>query len=147
MGGIHLKDQALRLRQLMAGNHQVTSSVSKISEGQGRARVVAVTSGKGGVGKTMTAVNLSLLLAETGAKVLLVDADLGLANADVMLGMEAGRHIGHILFTDCLPEDVAAEGPCGISVISGGSGLRELADADSSNRQVLLGKLRSYYRN
>ena len=142
-----MKDQALKLRQLVAGNQQASPLLQQIKEGQGRARVIAVTSGKGGVGKTMTAVNLSLLLAESGAKVLLVDADLGLANADVMLGMESGRHIGHLLFADCLPDDVVAEGPCGIAVISGGSGLRELAEAGSADRQVLLGKLRSYYGN
>jgi flagellar biosynthesis protein FlhG len=88
------------------------------------AHIIAVTSGKGGVGKTTIAVNLAILFAEAAERVLLVDADLGLANVDVMLGIDFGRHIGHLLLDEYHPEDLAVMGPRGISVISGGSGLR-----------------------
>lgn len=143
-----MRDQASKLRQLMYGEGTgVSTEPQPIDTAAGSAHVIAVTSGKGGVGKTTFAVNLALLLAERPAKVLLVDGDLGLANVDVMLGMEPGKHIGHLLLEQCAPEEVAANGPCGIKVISGGSGLRELADAGHADRLALMRKLREYSRN
>lgn len=139
-----MSDQAARLRQLMSGMETTTPIPCRMD---GRASVTGITSGKGGVGKTMLAVNLAVAIAESGRSVLIVDADLGLANVDVMLGMEPGRHMGHLLLADCRAEDVAIDGPCGIKVIAGGSGLRELADADGDQRRLLLAKLRSYYDN
>ena len=140
-------DQASRLRELVAGEDrrevEALSPSSRIRSTT--TRVIAVTSGKGGVGKTTVAVNLALVLAESGKSVLLVDADLGLANVDVMLGLESPRHIGHLLLPDTEPEDVVMAGPSGISIISGGSGLKELADATDSDRRLLLRKLEDYY--
>jgi len=142
-----VRDQASSLRQLVSDDKPVDfANPGAVRAGNG-ARVIAVTSGKGGVGKTILTVNLALLLAELPAGVLVVDADLGLANVDVMLGMEPGRHIGHLLLAGCLPGEVAATGPGGIKVISGGSGLQELADASRADRLMLLEKLHSYYEN
>lgn len=136
-------DQAARLRAMVSD--QVESSIGLVDRGDCQTRVIAVTSGKGGVGKTTISVNLAVSLAEEGHRVLIVDADLGLANVDVMLGIESPRHIGHLLLTDLCAGDVATLGPSGIRVISGGSGLRELADVSVSGRSVLLEKLRAYY--
>lgn len=142
-------DQAARLRAIVSGNIEPTALEKERFDDAKRhpsdTRVIAVTSGKGGVGKTMIAVNIALLLAEQGRRVLVVDADLGLANVDVVLGMQSSRHIGHLLHGDFGPEDVAAVGPMGVRVISGGSGLKELAEAGSLERSVLLEKLRAYY--
>lgn len=136
-------DQAWKLRALVTEGG--LPSPSAVCEPDGDVHVIAVTSGKGGVGKTTIAVNLAVLLAEMGERVLLVDADLGLANVDVMLGLEFGRHLGHLLMPECMPDDVAVEGPAGMRVISGGSGLRQLADASGADRTMLLDKLTEYY--
>lgn len=142
-------DQAARLRAMMTDGSACGTlerlAPNPLNAGSVSARVIAVTSGKGGVGKTTMAVNLALLLAEEAQSVLIVDADLGLANVDVMLGLEPARHIGHLLTSDTSPEDVAAVGPAGVRVISGGSGLKELAEAAGSERRLLLNKLRGYY--
>ncbi|MEN6372165.1 MAG: MinD/ParA family protein [Armatimonadota bacterium] len=142
-------DQAARLREIVSGGSRLTPLTEERRDASKRhpvdTRVIAVTSGKGGVGKTTIAVNIALLLAEQGKRVLIVDADLGLANVDVMLGLESGRHLGHLLHGGFGPEDVAAVGPFGVRVISGGSGLKELAEAKSLERKGLLEKLRAYY--
>jgi flagellar biosynthesis protein FlhG len=138
-----LIDQASRLRELMGKSAVV---VDRDARPQNAAtRVIAVTSGKGGVGKTTVAVNLALLLAERGHRVLVADADLGLANVDVMLGLNPARHLGRLLISECAAEEIAEEGPLGVMVISGGSGLRELAEADEYGRELLRDKLRAYY--
>lgn len=141
-------DQAARLRALVSsgGTGSVLLREPARDESGGRSHTIAVTSGKGGVGKTTVAVNLALILAEAGHRTLLIDADLGLANVDVMLGLEPGRHLGHLLLDDYSPADVAMEGPLGLEVISGGSGLRELAEAEQPQRSRLLTKLREYSR-
>jgi len=138
-----MTDQASRLRALVMDHEPAADTVR---EPDGDTSIIAVTSGKGGVGKTTIAVNLAVLFAELGERVLLVDADLGLANVDVLLGLEFGRHMGHLLMADYMPEDVTVEGPRGMRVISGGSGLRELANASAADRRMLLDKLSGYYR-
>jgi len=89
-------------------------------------RVIAVTSGKGGVGKTHVAANLAVLAAKAGRRVLLVDADLGLANADIVLGICPTRHLGHLLDGSASAEEVLTEGPHGIRVLGASSGIQEL---------------------
>ena len=89
-------------------------------------RVVTVTGGKGGVGKTSIAINLGLALIERGKQVMLLDADLGLANVDVMLGITARRNISHVLSGECGLADVVADGPLGLSVIPSSSGLAHM---------------------
>jgi len=138
-------DQAARLRDMVSGKAGQMPEKGQVRHHSSDTHVIAVSSGKGGVGKTTIAVNLAILLAELGKQVLVLDADLGLANVDVMLGLEPARHIGHLLSCGFEPEDVAAVGPSGIKVISGGSGLKELAEAGPSERCALLEKLRAYY--
>lgn len=91
-------------------------------------RVVAVTSGKGGVGKTSVSANLGIALASGGRRVMLMDADLGLANVDVLLGLHPACNISHVLSGERSLEDVIVEGPGGMRVIPASSGLKDMAE-------------------
>ena len=85
-------------------------------------RVIAVASGKGGVGKTTVSINLALALCKAGQRTLLLDADLALANVDVMLGLRPRASLADVLAGDCRISDVVLEGPRGLQVIPTASG-------------------------
>jgi len=90
-------------------------------------QVISITSGKGGVGKTSIVANMAILLSSMGRKVLVFDADLGLANIDVMLGLSSKYNINHLLHGDCDINDIMIEGPSGIRIIPASSGIQELS--------------------
>jgi len=106
-----------------------------------RARVLAVVSGKGGVGKTSLAVNLAIGLAAAGRRVLLLDADIGLANVDLLLGQRPRGHLGHVLAGRMTLADVVQEGPAGIAWIPGASQMPALARISQKRRDAVLGGL------
>ncbi|MEB0187485.1 MinD/ParA family protein [Pseudomonas sp. Bout1] len=89
-------------------------------------QVIAVTGGKGGVGKTNVAVNLSLALAERGRQIMLLDADLGLANVDVLLGLAPSQNLADVIKGRCELRDVILQGPRGISIVPGASGCQSM---------------------
>lgn len=91
-------------------------------------QVIAVTGGKGGVGKTNTAVNLSVCLAEMGRRVVLLDADLGLANVDILLGITPRETLEHVISGQCDLRDVLVPGPGGIRIVPAASGTETMAD-------------------
>lgn len=116
-------DQAETLRQQQSG---IASS-----EGAGRlTRVVAVTSGKGGVGKTAVVANVAIALARQGKKVLVIDADLGLANIDVVLGLSPEHNLNHFFKGERSLEEIMVEGPYGIKVLPAGSGVQQYTRLD-----------------
>lgn len=91
-------------------------------------QVVAVTGGKGGVGKSNVSVNLAIALAEQGKRVVLLDADLGLANLDILLGISVNRNISDVLKGDARLSDVMVDGPAGIKIIPASSGTQQMAN-------------------
>lgn len=110
-------DQADQLRKLV--NKQ--KKVRKVS------RVITVTSGKGGVGKSTMTVNLAIAMARMGKRVIILDADFGLANIEVMLGIRPSHNLADLMFRGKELKDIITEGPEGIGFISGGSGIQELS--------------------
>jgi flagellar biosynthesis protein FlhG len=106
-------DQAQGIRQ-MKSSHPV--------------RVIAVTSGKGGVGKSNVSVNLAVTLAQNGERVMVMDADMGLANIDVLLGLSPKMNLSHVVNGECSLEDTIIEGPSGVKIVPASSGIAAMSD-------------------
>jgi len=122
-----LRDQAENLRQM------VKSLQDKIREqvlvtNPKRCRVLAVTSGKGGVGKTNIALGLAITLAKANYRVMLMDGDMGMANVNVVLGLFSNHNLSHVVKGDKELKDIILEGPAGLKIIPGGSGVEEMAN-------------------
>ncbi len=131
-----MTDQASALRQMV---QNIKKSRSR-QPGDG-ARVVCITSGKGGVGKTNITVNLALSLQKKGLRVLVVDADFGLANVDVMMGVTPPFDLSHVISREKELQEVIFEGPGGVKIVSGGSGVYELLNLTSSQLSESVEKL------
>ena len=136
-----MQDQAENLRQLVE-RLNAPSGAEKPIEPHANCRVIAVTSGKGGVGKTNISVNFALAMASRGKKVLLFDADMGLANVDVMLGIVPHFNLAHVLTGQKTLAEIITDGPNGIRLVASGSGgVRELADLNDEQRNKFLNAL------
>ena len=101
-------------------------------------RVLAITGGKGGVGKTSISVNLAIALARNGSKVCLFDADTGLANINVMLGLHPAYTLEHMFTGEKNIEDIVLEGPEGVHIIPGASGFAQCVELGASQQQRLV---------
>jgi len=121
------EDQASRLRELMRAGRT--------------ARTIAIASGKGGVGKSNVALNLSILLSAAGNRVALVDADLGLANLDVLANVAVRANLSHVIAGSHTLEQVIVDLPSGVQLVPGASGLAKLADLSEFQRAALLRSL------
>ena len=124
-------DQAERLRQL----------VSNQERQQPVARVITVTSGKGGVGKSSIAVNVALQMQREGKRVVILDADFGLANVEIMMGIRPKHNLADLMFKGKTLNDIVTEGPEGVGFISGGSGIKELSNLTKEQVIYLTQKL------
>ncbi len=129
-----MKDQAEGLRKLV--RQQGTNS-----------RIIVVTSGKGGVGKTNIAVNLALALRQLDYRVALIDVDLGLANVDIVLGINPTYNLSHVLRGEKTLQEVVVEGPLGVKLLAGGSGITEMANLNGWRLDIFIKSLEELNRD
>jgi len=101
-------------------------------------KVISITGGKGGVGKTNVTLNLAMALAQLGKKVMVLDADLGLANCDVMLGLRVERNLSHVLAGTATLDDILVEGPFGIKIVPATSGSQNMTELSSVEHASLI---------
>jgi flagellar biosynthesis protein FlhG len=101
-------------------------------------RVIAVASGKGGVGKTNLSVNVGIALAQMGQRVALLDADMGLANVDILLGLYPKFNLSHVLAGEKSLDEIMLEGPAGLRVIPGASGIQKMSELSAIEQAAVV---------
>jgi flagellar biosynthesis protein FlhG len=129
-------DQAGTLRNM---REQLDASAAELN--MPTTRVLSITSGKGGVGKTAVVSNVAVSLAKQGKKVLIIDADLGLANVDVVLGLSPAYNLNHFFNGERTLEEVMVEGPHGVKILPAGSGVQQYTRLDGQLKMRLIDSL------
>jgi flagellar biosynthesis protein FlhG len=124
-------------RKLAAKN----GMTSPKSEKGSRTRVIAISSGKGGVGKTNIVANLGISLSRLGKKVMIFDADLGLGNLDILLGLTPKYNFSHVALGEKTLSEIIVEGPCNIKILPASSGIQEMANLSKAQTADLLSEL------
>ena len=137
-----MADQAEKLRELMG-----TGTTRERKAGGGKTarrtatRIIAVSSGKGGVGKTNIAINLALAYAQLGKRVVVMDADLGLANVNVVLGVIPRYNLYHLIRKQKTLSEIVVDTAYGIQIIAGASGFSKIANLSEEERRTFIGEL------
>lgn len=126
-------DQAEGLRNIIKKQN--------IESAKRTARVITVTSGKGGVGKSSITLNLAILLSRMGHRVIVLDADFGLANIEIMLGIRPKYNLSDLIYHGKVMRDIISYGPEGVGFISGGSGIQEMANLTRDQVYQLIQKM------
>jgi len=144
-----IEDQASSLRALKKKNQASTDKTDKLIPLQGHVvrqgvRTISITSGKGGVGKTNIAANLAYLLARMNKVTMILDADAGLANIDVILGINSPYNLYHVLRGEKTLADTVVEGPAGIKILPSASGIPEMADLSRGQKLTLIDELNAF---
>ena len=127
-----MADQAETLRELMK---------SKNHNGETRTRIITVASGKGGVGKTNLSTNLAIAYAKLGKRVILMDADLGLANVNVVLGIIPKYNLYHLIRKQKSMKEIIMDTAYGIQIVAGASGFAKIANLSEDERRTFIGEL------
>jgi len=143
-----MEDQAEKLREIMKRKKDGASAARSVSAKPSvkpidKARIITVTSGKGGVGKTNLSVNMALAFARLGKKVIVMDADLGLANVNVMLNMIPKYNLYHVIKKQKTIREILVETDYGISIVAGASGFSQIANLGEDDRRDFISELDS----
>ncbi|MDR1597196.1 MAG: MinD/ParA family protein [Treponema sp.] len=136
-----MEDQAEKLREIMRQKKDAGERNSSGVKGEKRARIITITSGKGGVGKTNVSVNMALAYARLGKKVVVMDADLGLANVNVMLNMIPKWNLYHVIHKQKTMKEIMVETEYGISIVAGASGFSKIANLEEDERKGFIDEL------
>ncbi len=138
---IHVpSNRVISLRRKREERDDSTSRNSRKTRGR-KTRVIAITSGKGGVGKTSIVGNLGYAFARSGKKVLILDADLGLGNLDVLLGLAPKFNLSHVIMGEKSIEDILIEGPGKMKILPASSGIQELTNLSKDQKIRILTQL------
>lgn len=129
-----MADQAERLREMMKERNNGGG-------GKKNTRVIAIASGKGGVGKTNISINLALAYAELGKRVIVLDADLGLANVNVVLGVIPKYNLYHLIRKQKTMKEIILDTNYGIQIVAGASGFSKVANLSEEERQTFIKEL------
>ena len=132
-----MTDQAEKLRELMKSRGNPNNG----SGPRGRTRIITVSSGKGGVGKTNIAINLALAYAQLGKRVVVMDADLGLANVNVVLGVIPRYNLYHLIRKQKTLSEILVDTSYGIQIIAGASGFSKIANLNEEERRDFIAEL------
>lgn len=133
---MNMEDQAQQLRELMRSKVAPTNG-----DGRKKTRIITVASGKGGVGKTNVSVNMALAYARLGKKVIVMDADLGLANVNVMLNMIPKFNLYHVIRKQKTMKEIILDTEYGIQIVAGASGFSKIANLSEDERQNFIDEL------
>ncbi|MDR2247084.1 MAG: MinD/ParA family protein [Treponema sp.] len=134
-----MEDQAEKLREMMRNKKALEKPVS-LQNGK-KTRIITITSGKGGVGKTNVSVNMALAYARLGKKVMVMDADLGLANVNVMLNLIPKFNLYHVIRKQKTMREIIVDTEYGISVVAGASGFSKIANLNEEERQEFISEI------
>ncbi len=129
-----MTDQAEALREMMNGHQEH-------SEAGTHTRIIAVTSGKGGVGKTNLATNLAIAYARLGKRVVIMDADLGLANVNVVLGVVPRYNLYHVIRRQKTMREIIMDTNYGVRIVAGASGFSKIANLSAEEREGFIAEL------
>jgi flagellar biosynthesis protein FlhG len=138
-------DQAEELRKLMSESsaQETQHLITPVDTQTKKTRIITVTSGKGGVGKTNMSVNMAIAYARMGKKVVVMDADLGLANVNVMLNIIPRFTLFHVMRRQKSMKEIMEKTEYGISIVAGASGLAKIANLNEEERQNFIHELES----
>lgn len=128
-----MADQAEQLRELMKARTE--------AKNEKKTRIIAISSGKGGVGKTNVSINLALAYAQLGKKVIVLDADLGLANVNVILGIIPKYNLYHLIRKQKSLKDIILDTQYGIQIVAGASGFSKIANLSDEERDTFIEEL------
>ncbi|MCK5735434.1 MAG: AAA family ATPase, partial [Spirochaetaceae bacterium] len=131
-----MSDQAEKLREIVKAQGNGSSSGE-----EKKTRIIAVASGKGGVGKTNMSINMAIAYSRLGKKVLVLDADLGLANVNVVMGVIPKYNLYHVIRKQKTMKDIILDTPYGIQIVAGASGFSRIANLTEEERHSFVSEL------